>query len=63
MTGPDTDLLAIARALCGVAAAGNVQGIRELADRLDGKVPQALRREVLSESRMREICLSGHSGD
>jgi hypothetical protein len=31
-----------ARALCGQALAGNVQGIRELADRLDGKVPQAI---------------------
>jgi hypothetical protein len=27
--GPDADLPAIARALCGQAVAGNVQGIRE----------------------------------
>src|SRR6478672_6832645 len=40
--GPDADLAAIARALCGQAIAGNVQGIREVADRLDGKVPQAI---------------------
>jgi Family of unknown function (DUF5681) len=40
--GPDADLLAIARALCGQGLAGNVQGIREIADRLDGKVPQAI---------------------
>jgi hypothetical protein len=33
---------AIARALCGQAIAGNVQGIREVADRLDGKVPQTI---------------------
>jgi hypothetical protein len=35
-------LQAIARALRGQALAGNVQGIREVADRLDGKVPQAI---------------------
>jgi hypothetical protein len=40
--GSQEDLLAIARALCGQALAGNVQGIREVADRLDGKVPQAI---------------------
>jgi Family of unknown function (DUF5681) len=40
--GPDADLLAIARALCGQGLAGSVQGIREIADRLDGKVPQAI---------------------
>jgi hypothetical protein len=40
--GPDADLPAIARALCGQAVAGNAQGIREVADRLDGKVPQAI---------------------
>jgi hypothetical protein len=40
--GPDADLAAIARALCGQAIAGNVQGIREVADRLDGKVPQTI---------------------
>jgi hypothetical protein len=40
--GPEEDLLAIARALRGQALAGNVQGIREVADRLDGKVPRAI---------------------
>src|SRR5260221_14425456 len=40
--GPEADLDAIARALCGQAIAGNVQGIREVADRLDGKVPPAI---------------------
>ncbi len=40
--GPEADLDAIARAQCGQAIAGNVQGIREVADRLDGKVPQAI---------------------
>src|SRR4029077_19488387 len=29
-------------ALCGQGLAGSVQGIREIADRLDGKVPQAI---------------------
>jgi hypothetical protein len=40
--GPEEDLQAVARALRGQALAGNVQGIREVADRLDGKVPQAI---------------------
>jgi hypothetical protein len=40
--GPEEDLLAVARALRGQALAGNVVGIREIADRLDGKVPQAI---------------------
>ena len=39
---PFKEALAIARALCGQGLAGNVQGIREIADRLDGKVPQAI---------------------
>jgi Family of unknown function (DUF5681) len=40
--GPEADLQAIATSLCATAIAGNVQGIREIADRLDGKVPQSI---------------------
>ena len=36
-------LRVIARALLEKAGSGDVQAIRELADRLDGKVPQAVR--------------------
>src|SRR5262245_18536067 len=32
----------IARQLLGVAASGDVQAIKEVADRLDGKVPQGI---------------------
>jgi Family of unknown function (DUF5681) len=42
VAGDEGDLAVIARALCAQALAGNVQGIREVADRLDGKVPQAI---------------------
>lgn len=37
-----TKLRAVAEALIDKAMAGDVQAIKEVADRLDGKVPQAL---------------------
>lgn len=37
-----TKLRAVADALVGKAMAGDVQAIKEVADRLDGKVPQAI---------------------
>jgi hypothetical protein len=41
--GPDGEKLRqVARALVDQAIAGNVTAIREIADRIDGKVPQAL---------------------
>lgn len=38
----ETKLRAVADALVDKAIAGDVQAIKEVADRLDGKVPQAL---------------------
>lgn len=40
--GSKTKLRAVADALVDKAIAGDVQAIKEVADRLDGKVPQAL---------------------
>jgi hypothetical protein len=38
----ETRLRAVADALCYKAMSGDVQAIKEIADRLDGKVPQAV---------------------
>lgn len=40
--GSSTKLRAVADALVAKAMAGDVQAIKEVADRLDGKVPQAV---------------------
>lgn len=47
-SGNQKRLREIAKALMDKAATGDTQAIREFADRLDGKVPQALTNDVES---------------